>query len=109
MDLSLGFFPRWSFLPRSWNQPLGDGQRRVLWLSIWNGSAQDSFDYTGWQVGAAVGLDLRFGPSFSTSFQLGTRWGQFTSLSVSGMLPDIGFAPAAHGWLDLSIRGNYGL
>lgn len=108
LDLSLGFFPRWSFLPRGSINPWVMISGGFEWLSIWN-EYHDSFDYTGWQVGAAVGFDLRFGPSFSTSFQLGTRWGQFTSLSVSGMLPDIGFAPAMHGWIDLSFRGNYGL
>jgi hypothetical protein len=108
LDLSLGFFPRWSFLPRGSINPWVMISGGFEWLSIWN-EYHDSFDYTGWQVGAAVGLDLRFGPSFSTSFQLGTRWGQFTSLSVSGMLPNIGFAPAMHGWIDLSFRGNYGL
>jgi len=106
-DMSLGFFPRWSFLPRGSINPWVMVSGGFEWLSISN-EFHDSFDYTGWQVGAAVGLDLRFASRFSTSFQLGTRWGQFTSLSVSGLLPNIGFAPATHGWIDLSVRGNFG-
>jgi len=107
-DLSLGFFPRWSFLPRGSINPWVMISGGFEWLSVLN-DYHDSFDYTGWQVGAAVGVDFRFGPSVSTSLQLGTRWGQFTSLSVSGLLPSIGFGPATHGWIDLSFRGNYGL
>jgi len=107
-DLSLGFFPRWSFLPRGSINPWVMISGGFEWLSVLN-DYHDSFDFTGWQVGAAVGVDFRFGPSVSTSLQLGTRWGQFTSLSVSGLLPSIGFEPAMHGWIDLSIRGNYGL
>lgn len=107
-DLSLGFFPRWSFLPRSSINPWVMISGGFEWLSVVN-DYHDSFDYTGWQVGAAVGVDFRFGPSVSTSLQLGTRWGQFTSLSVSGLLPALGFEPATHGWIDLSVRGNFGL
>lgn len=107
-DLSLGFFPRWSFLPRGPFNPWVMISGGFEWLSVMN-SYQDSFDYTGWQVGAAVGVDLRFGSTVSTSLQLGTRWGQFTSLSVSGLLPVIDFAPATHGWIDLGVRGNFGL
>ena len=107
-DLSMGFFPRWSFLPRGPVNPWIMISGGFELLSIMN-DYQDSFDYTGWQVGAAVGMDLRFGTNVSTSFQLGTRWGQFTSLSVSGLLPNIGFEPAMHGWIDLSLRANYGL
>jgi hypothetical protein len=54
-------------------------------------------------------VDLRLGGSASVSFQVGTRWGQFTSLSVTGALPPIAFQPAMHGWIDLGIRANYGL
>jgi hypothetical protein len=107
-DLSIGFFPRWSFLPRGPINPWVMISGGFEWLSVLN-DYHDSFDYTGWQVGAAVGFDLRFVPGFSASLQLGTRWGQFTSLSVSGLLPHIGFEPAMHGWIDLGFRGNYGL
>lgn len=107
-DLSLGFFPRWSFLPRGSINPWVSVNGGFEWLSITN-AYHDAFDYSGWLLGAAVGVDLRSGPGFSLSFQLGTRWGQFTSLSVSGLLPVIEFAPAKHGWIDLGVRGNYGL
>ncbi len=107
-DLSLGFFPRWSILPRGSLNPWVMISGGFEWLSVMN-SYHDSFDYSGWLVGAAVGIDLRHGPGLSASFQLGTRWGQFTSLSVSGLLPIIEFAPATHGWIDVSLRGNYGM
>jgi hypothetical protein len=107
-DLSVGFFPRWSFLPRGAFNPWVMISGGFEWLSVMN-DYHDSFDYTGWQVGAAVGVDLRFGTNVSTSLQLGTRWGQFTSLSVSGLLPNIGFEPAMHGWIDLGLRANFGL
>jgi hypothetical protein len=107
-DLSVGFFPRWSFLPRGPINPWVMISGGFEWLSVLN-DYHDSFDYTGWQVGAAVGFDLRFGLGFSASLQLGTRWGQFTSLSVSGLLPNIGFEPAMHGWIDFGFRGNFGL
>jgi len=107
-DLSLGFFPRWSFLPRGSLNPWVMISGGFEWLSVAN-SYHDSFDYTGWLVGAGIGVDLRHGAGFSASFQLGARWGQFTALSVSGLLPIIDFAPATHGWIDLGIRGNYGL
>jgi len=107
-ELSMGFFPRWSFLPRGPINPWVMISGGFELLSVMN-DYEDSFDYSGWQVGAAVGIDLRFGTNVSTSFQLGTRWGQFTSLSVSGLLPSIGFEPAMHGWIDLSLRANYGL
>jgi hypothetical protein len=107
-DLGLGFFPRWSFLPRGALNPWIQLSGGLEWLSVWN-EYRDSFDYFGWQVGAAAGLDLRLGGSASVSFQVGTRWGQFTSLTVTGMLPPIAFQPAMHGWIDLGIRANYGL
>lgn len=107
-DLTLGFFPRWSLLPRGSINPWVSVSGGLEWLSITN-AYQDAFDYTGWVVGASVGVDLRSGPGFSLSFQLGTRWGQFTSLTVSGLLPVIPFSPAMHGWIDLGVRGNYGL
>jgi hypothetical protein len=106
LDVSLGFFPRWSFLPRGAINPWVMVSGGLEWLSIGN-DYQDGFDYTGWQLGVAVGVDIRFGPGFSTSLQLGTRWGQFTSLSVRGLLPNIGFEPATHGWIDFGLRGNY--
>ncbi len=107
-DLTLGFFPRWSFLPRGSVNPWVSVSGGFEWLSITN-AYHDAFDYTGWLVGAAAGVDLRSGPGFSLSFQLGTRWGQFTTLTVSGLLPVIDFAPATHGWIDLGVRANYGL
>jgi hypothetical protein len=106
-DLSVGFFPRWSFLPRGSINPWVMVSGGFEWMSATN-AYHDAFDYTGWLVGAAVGLDLRFGPGVSGSFALGTRWGQFTSLSVSGLLPSLPFSPATHGWIDLSFRANYG-
>jgi hypothetical protein len=105
-DVSVGFFPRWSFLPRGSINPWVMVSGGFEWMSATN-DYHDSFDYTGWLVGAAVGLDLRFSPGVSGSFALGTRWGQFTSLSVSGFLPNLPFSPATHGWIDLSIRANY--
>jgi hypothetical protein len=106
-DLSVGLFPRWSFLPGGSINPWVMISGGFEWMSAMN-DYHDSFDYTGWLVGAAVGLDLRFSPGVSGSFALGTRWGQFTSLSVSGLLPTLPFSPATHGWIDLSVRGNYG-
>jgi hypothetical protein len=106
-DMSAGFFPRWSFLPRGPINPWVMVSGGFELLSVSN-DYHDSFDYSGWQVGAAVGFDLRFGRAISASFQLGTRWGQFTSLSVSGLLPSIGFEPAMHGWIDFGVRGNFG-
>ena len=107
-DLALGFFPRWSFNPRGAVNPWVTVSGGLEWMSVWN-EYRDSFDYFGWQVGGAAGVDLRLGGSVSVSFQLGTRWGQFTSLTVSGLLPDIGLRPAMHGWIDLGVRANYGL
>ncbi len=108
-DLSAGFFPRFSLLPRGSINPWVMVSGGFEWMSVSN-EYRDAFDYTGWLVGAAIGVDLRSASSgVSLSFQLGTRWGQFTSLSVSGLLPVIDFAPAMHGWIDLGVRGNLGL
>ena len=107
-DLALGFFPRWSFNPRGAVNPWVMVSGGLEWMSVWN-EYRDAFDYFGWQVGGAAGVDLRLGGSVSVSFQLGTRWGQFTSLTVSGLLPYIGLEPAMHGWIDLGVRANYGL
>lgn len=107
-QLGLGFFPRWSFLPGGAVRPWIMLSGGLEWLSIWN-EYRDAFDYFGWQVGAAAGVDLRLGGSASISFQAGSRWGEFTSLSVRGMLPPIDFQPALHGWVDLGVRVNYGL
>lgn len=107
-QLGLGAFPRWSFLPHGPVNPWIMLSGGLEWLSIWN-EYRDAFDYFGWQVGAAAGVDLRLGGSASVSFQAGSRWGEFTSLSVRGMLPPIAFQPALHGWIDLGVRVNYGL
>lgn len=107
LDLAVGFFPRWSFLPRGSINPWVMISGGFEWLSVWN-EYHDAFDYTGWQVGAAVGFDMRFGPTVGSTLQLGTRWGQFTSLTVTGLLPAIPFAPATHGWIDLSYKVNLG-
>jgi hypothetical protein len=107
-ELSLGFFPRWSFLPRGPINPWVMVSGGFEWLSALN-DYQDSFDYTGWQVGAAVGFDIRMGPLFGAGALLGTRWGQFGNLSVRGLLPNPGLQPAMHGWIDFSIRGTFGL
>ena len=108
-DLSVGFFPRFGFLPRGSINPWVMVSGGFEWMSVAN-EYRDAFDYTGWLVGAAVGVDLRSASSgVSLSFQLGARWGQFTSLSVTGLLPVIDFAPATHGWIDLGVRGNLGL
>jgi hypothetical protein len=106
-DLAVGLFPRWSFLPRGAVNPwvmIGGG---FEWLSVSN-EYHDSFDYTGWQVGGAVGVDLRSGPLWGLGFQLGTRWGQFTSRSVTGPLPALPGGAAMHGWIDLGVRGSFG-
>jgi hypothetical protein len=108
LDVSAGFFPRWSFLPRGQINPWIMLSGGFEWLSVSN-EFHDAFDFTGWQVGAAVGFDLRTGPGLRASFQVGTRWGQFTSLSVSGPLPGLWLTPAMHGWIDLGVRGSFGL
>ena len=108
VDLYLGFFPRWSFLPHGPINPWVMVSGGIEWMSVSN-QYQDAFDYTGWLVGGAVGIDLRITPGFSTSFFLGTRWGQFTALSVTGYLPILPFQPAWHGWLDLGFRVNWAI
>jgi hypothetical protein len=106
-DLSFGVFPRWNFAPRGAVNPwvmVGGGYE---WLSVTN-EYRDAFDFTGWQVGGAVGLDLRSGPMWGLGFQAGTRWGQFTSRSVTGPLPVLLGGAAMHGWIDVGIRGTFG-
>ncbi len=69
---------------------------------------QDAFDYSGWQAGGQVGVDLRWGGGSALTFLGGARLGEFTSLRVTGYLPEIPFSPALHGWIDVAIRATFG-
>lgn len=68
----------------------------------------DSFEYSGWQAGGQVGVDLRWGGGSALTFLGGARLGEFTSLRVIGYLPEIPFSPALHGWIDVAVRATFG-
>lgn len=107
-NVVVGAFPRLNLLPRGpvnpWIMVTGGWEL----LSVSN-QYQDAFDFSGWQVGAAAGVDLRWAGGGSFGFQIGTRWGEYTGLAVKGYLPAIPYSPAMHGWLDLAIRGSFGM
>jgi hypothetical protein len=107
-NVVVGAFTRVNFLPRSHVNPWIMVTGGWDFLSVSN-EYQDAFDFSGWQVGAAAGVDLQWAGGGSFGFQVGTRWGEYASLTVKGYLPAIPFQAAMHGWLDLAVRGSFGI
>jgi hypothetical protein len=102
LDLGVGFFPRLSFSPGAPVNPWVQVGVGFEYLSAFNDRA--GIDYTGWELGAWVGLDLLTGPAGAIGFFAGGRWGEFTEGSSYGGFPVPWGGSASHGWVDVGVR-----
>jgi len=107
LDMGLGLFARWSFLPTREVNPwvsLGGG---FEWLDVSNDGNWVSFAYTGWEVVASVGVDWRLGNSLGMGLYLQGRLAEFEAVDVTGA-PTIWGGPTLHGWIEVGYRFVFG-
>jgi hypothetical protein len=101
VDLGVGALVRWSYLRYEALDAWVAGRVGFEDLFDEDGAA---FNYWGWEVGGALGLDFHFDRVQSLGFELGTRWGQFAGSSGYFPFPQVAGRPEWHGWLDLGFR-----
>ncbi|HET8734708.1 MAG TPA: hypothetical protein VFM45_13160, partial [Anaeromyxobacteraceae bacterium] len=102
-DLLLGGYLRVSPWPaagvRPWIMAIGGWESLLL-----KNSYDDTIQFTGWQAGGALGVDVQLGGNVTLSFFAGGRVGEFDSVVTTGYIPPLWIDPALHGWVDLGVR-----